>query len=275
MKKFPIGVVLESFNKPLKEGVALAGSYGAKGVQVYATHGGHEGLSLTTHRLMELPKGERKQFLDMVKDKGMVVSAVCAEVYYDVGDPENDPAWIEGCKRVLEFAKELETNIVTTHIGTVPEDTKDPRYAVMQDTCGKLAAYADSMKAHFAIETGSERSAVLKAFLDSLHSRGVAVNMDPANLVMLHEEDPVQAVHTLKDYIVHTHAKDGVMLHNNPTRKWFELPLGMGDVNIPTYLAALEAIGYEGFLTIEREEGNQRAEDIRDAVAYLEQTMKG
>jgi sugar phosphate isomerase/epimerase len=38
----------------------------------------------------------------------------------------------------------------------------------------------------------------------------VAVNLDPANFVMVTGDDPVQAVYTLKDYIVHTHAKDGV-----------------------------------------------------------------
>ena len=41
------------------------------------------------------------------------------------------------------------------------------------------------MKAHFAVETGPEPAAVLKQFLDSLGSRGVAVNLDPANLVMV------------------------------------------------------------------------------------------
>ena len=42
----------------------------------------------------------------------------------------------------------------------------------------------------------------------------VAVNLDPANFVMVTGDDPVQAVYTLKDYIVHTHAKDGRRLHH-------------------------------------------------------------
>lgn len=45
---------------------------------------------------------------------------------------------------------------------------------------------------------------MLKGFLDTLGSRGVAVNLDPANLVMVAGDDPVQAVYTLRDYIVHT-----------------------------------------------------------------------
>ena len=55
----------------------------------------------------------------------------------------------------------------------------------MQEACVALAEYADSIGSHFAIETGPETSETLKKFLDSLGSRGVAVNLDPANLVMV------------------------------------------------------------------------------------------
>lgn len=265
MKQFPIGIVLESYNMPLKEALPLAASLGVTGVQVYVTHGGMSFEALS--------KEERRAFLNTVKDNGMIITALCGEVYYDIGNAKSDPEWVETSKRFLDLAKEFETNIVTTHVGSVPEDPKDPVYAIMQDTCGKLAEHADSMHAHFAIETGSERADVLKTFLDSLHSKGVAVNMDPANLVMLTGDDPVQAVHTLKDYIVHTHAKDGIMLHNQE-RRFEELPLGEGHVPFPAYLAALEDVGYDGYLTIEREEGNSRAADIEHAVKYLRRLMK-
>ena len=79
----------------------------------------------------------------------------------------------------------METDVVTTHIGVIPGDSSHPRYGILQQACGQLAAYADSLKAHFAIETGPEEAATLKGFLDSLHSTGVAVNLDPANFVMV------------------------------------------------------------------------------------------
>ena len=62
----------------------------------------------------------------------------------------------------------------------------------MQEACFTLSRYADQNNAHFAIETGPERAEVLRAFLDSLGSRGVAVNLDPANLVMVTGDDPVK-----------------------------------------------------------------------------------
>ena len=212
-----------------------------------------------------------------------MVSALCGDLGHGFDDPEKNPALIEESKRILDLAKDLETDVVTTHIGVVPDDKSHPRYAIMQEACGQLAAYADSLQAHFAIETGPEVAATLKGFLDGLHSTGVAVNLDPANFVMVTGDDPVQAVYTLKDYIVHTHAKDGKRLYYVEPEKLYglvesemlqdpsfiELPLGQGDVDFPAYLKALDDIGYTGFLTIEREVGEDPEEDIGLAAQFL------
>ena len=128
----------------------------------------------------------------------------------------------------------------------------------------------------------------LKGFLDSLHSTGVAVNLDPANLIMVTGDDPVQAVHNLKDYIVHTHAKDGVRNYYRDPEEVYglveaemlaspsfaELPLGQGGVDFGNYLKALDEIGYHGFLTIEREVGDDPEKDIRLAVDFLNGLMR-
>ena len=275
MNKFPIGVIADSFRKPMPEALAMAAKMGAKGVQVYATNG-----EMSPE---ELKGQKRRDFLNMVKDNGLVISALCGDLGRGFGNPELNPGLIERSKLILDMAKELETDIVTTHIGVTPADPGHPRYRIMQDACGELAAYADSMKAHFAIETGPEPSLVLRNFLDSLHSTGVAVNLDPANLVMVTGDDPVKAVHNLKDYIVHTHAKDGVRLierdpeviyglvNGDPGAEpaYLEVPLGEGSVPWQGYLQALTDIGYTGFLTIEREVGDDPAADISKAVSFL------
>ncbi|MCI8385585.1 MAG: sugar phosphate isomerase/epimerase [Acutalibacter sp.] len=230
-----------------------------------------------------MSKDARRELLKSIKDRGLTVSALCGDLGQGFGDSEKNPGLIERSKRIVDMALDLETDVVTTHIGVVPTDKAHPRYAIMQDACGQLAAYADSVRAHFAIETGPETAATLKEFLDGLHSRGVSVNLDPANFVMVTGDDPVQAVYTLKDYIVHTHAKDGRRLrYVEPeivygvaeeemlgSSSFIELPLGEGDVDFAGYLKALEEIGYKGFLTIEREVGDDPAKDIATAVAFL------
>ena len=276
MYSFSIGIILESFRKSIPEALKTAADLGAQGIQVYSTYGELSPKNLTGSK--------RREFLSMVKDHGLTISALCGDLGHGFGNAEKNPQLIEDSKRILELAKELETDIVTTHIGVVPADHNHPRFKVMQDACGELARYADSLQAHFAIETGPETSATLKSFLDTLHSTGVAVNLDPANLVMVTGDDPVQAVYTLKDYIVHTHAKDGRKLEDRDPEviyglrpgdalvtspAFIELPLGEGDVPFEPYLKALDDIGYKGFLTIEREVGDSPEKDVRTAVDFL------
>jgi sugar phosphate isomerase/epimerase len=110
----------------------------------------------------------------------------------------------------------------------------------------------------------------LKNFLDSLGAKGLRVNYDPANLVMVAHDDPVQGVYVLKDYIVHTHAKDGKATGE---KTFLEVPLGTGGVDYENYLKALNDIGYNGFLTIEREVGESPAADIKLAFDFLEEKL--
>ena len=278
MYQFPIGVMLESFRMDTVSAIKKAASIGANGLQMYATRGEHAPENMNA--------AARRELLDIVKSNGLCFSALCGDLGRGFGNAELNPSLIEKSKRIVEMALELETNIVTTHIGVVPEDPSHPRYQIMQAACFELAEFADSVGAHFAIETGPETSAVLKNFLDGLHSTGVAVNLDPANLVMVTGDDPVQAVHNLSKYIVHTHAKDGVLLvRTNPemiygvlekTEEYIregahfkEVPLGQGSVPFDGYLKALDEIGYKGFLTIEREVGEDPAGDILLAKNFL------
>lgn len=280
MYRFPIGVIIDSFRVDIKSAVKKAAEVGANGIQVYSTSGEMAPENLVGQK--------RADFRSLVADNGLVISALCG----DLGgggftDPEKNVWKVEKSKRILDLAKELGTDVVTTHIGVVPEDENTDRFKIMQEACFELSRYADDIGAHFAIETGPEKSATLKKFLDLLGSTGVGVNLDPANLVMVTGDDPAGAVHNLKDYIVHTHAKDGkqnyyvdpdiiygmVESHIVTADSFIEVPLGEGSVNWDEYLKALEDIGYKGFLTIEREVGDDPEKDIRKAVEFLNGKM--
>ena len=252
-----------------------------KGVQVYGIEG---------EISPEMTVSARAEFKKELADRGLTLSAVCGDLGHGFFDPEHNKENIERSKRILELAKELGTDVVTTHIGVVPKDPSHPRYGIMQDACGQLAEYANQLGSHFAIETGPEPADVLRKFLDALPSDGVGVNLDPANLHMCFNCDAAEAVRILKPYIVHTHAKDGVYKKFCDSEIMYgilplpadyqeedyceEVPLGQGGVNWKEYLSALDGIGYRGFLTIERETGDDPAGDIRMAADFLRAQMK-
>ncbi len=282
MYNFPIGVMVESFRTDTKTAIETAAKIGAQGLQMYGTRPGKTPEDLVGEK--------RKELLDIVKSNGLCFSAICGDFGEGFWRPERNPILIEKSKKVVEMALDLGTNIVTTHIGVVPEDKNHERYKIMQEACFELSRFADSMGAHFAIETGPEKSITLKGFLDSLGSKGVAVNMDPANLAMVVGDDSAEAVYNLKDYIVHTHAKDGKMIYyKNPEVLYgvtteeelleddscIEVPLGQGSVDFDKYLKALEEIGYKGYLTIEREVGETPLKDITEALDFLKKKING
>ena len=275
-KRFSIGVILESFRLPFNEAVIKAVAVGAEGLQIFATQGEMAPETITPKDI-----AEKKAF---IADQGLRIAALCGDIGGFMHADKNQ-SQVERSKRILDLALEFGTNIVTTHIGVVPKDRNNPYYDIMLAPCRELSEYAHRAGAHFAVETGPESAELLKQFLDELGSDGVAVNLDPANFVMCAGVDPVAATKLLGDYIVHTHAKDGVRNYdfdpeafNMPGgrekfkargKPYTELPFGEGDVDFTKWLDALESVGYHGFLTIEREAGDTPEKDIKKAVDHL------
>ena len=252
-----IGLISDSFRLGFEESVRAAKKLGVTGIQTYFTHSELAAENMTKEKM--------SQVRDIMDSNGLTFSAICGDFGFDFSDVERKDMIVEKSKRVIDVAKELGCNIVTTHIGHI-EDEESARMEIMRDTAYRLASYADSVGAYFAAETGTEKAPVLRRFLDSLGAKGLRVNYDPANLVMVAGDDPVAGVAVLGDYIVHTHAKDGI----KKTEGFLEVPLGTGGVDFDGYLKALDSIGYKGFLTIEREVGETPAADIKLAFDFLE-----
>ena len=278
-----IGVITDCFHKTHSVGIKEAACLGLDGVQIYATTGEFS---------PELSEQEKAEYKALIKAHGLTVSALCGDMGgFGFEVAETNPERVEKTKRIIDLAVEFGAKVVTTHIGVIPEDKSNPRYSVMLSALTECGLYAKERGVTLAIETGPEKAATLLAFVQDTKG-GVGVNLDPANFTMVTGQDAVEAVYILRDYIVHTHAKDGRMLdkNQNPTdvyhafavggvdalnacKGFQELPLGEGDVDWNGYLRALDEIGYNGFLTIERECGDNPAADIEKAASFLKEKL--
>ena len=280
MISFKIGVMADSFRLQIHDGIRKAAELGADGVQVYAAEGDVCAENMDNRA--------RQRFKAFCAEQGLEISALCGDLGgHGFNRQEDNPGKVARSKAIVNLAVDLGTPVVTTHIGIVPSDPASEGYAVLLAACKDLGEYAAPRGISFAIETGPEPAKILGAFLDDVGSKGIGVNMDPANFVMVTGDDPVKAVYTLQDYIVHTHAKDGVKYKEcdavqvytafaeggldgmNIGELFDEVPLGQGAVDFDAYHAALSDIGYDGYLTIEREVGGNPEADIRAAVEFL------
>lgn len=272
-----IGTLADWFGVGLIEGIRESQRCGAQGVQVYAA-GELDSMTVTPEKI--------KKVKSVARECDQQIVSLCGELGgYGFEKAEDNAAKVEYIKRTVDLALELDCHIVTTHIGVIPADKSHPRYRVMKEACVEVGEYAARFGSHIAVETGPELITTLKSFVDDC-GPGMAVNYDPGNIVMVTGDDEVKAVYTAGKSIVHTHAKDGICQTAIDPEQFYhrfaagglewarsvsytkEMPLGQGKVRWPEYLKALVDIGYDGFLTIEREVTNG-AEDIRMAVRFL------
>lgn len=254
-----IGLISDSLRLDFESSIRTAKMLNVSGVQKYMTYGDFSAENMTPERIREIR--------DIMQSNGLIFSAICGDFGMDLEPDEV----VDKSKRVLEKAKELGCDIVTTHIGRI-EKVDNPRMEKIRNHAYELATFADQMQSKFACETGTEKASVMKQFLDQLGAKGLAVNLDPANLVMVAHDNPVEAVYILQDYIVHTHAKDGIVV-DRKAGTFLEVPLGTGGVEWGDYLTALHEINYTGYLTVEREVGQNPMADIGNAVLFLREKL--
>ncbi len=279
-----IGVITDCFKKTHLEGIKIAADLGLQGVQIYATTGDFSPETLTAE--------EKATYKKALKENGLAVSALCGDMGgYGFEKEEDNAERIEKTKQIIDLAVEFASKVVTTHIGVIPSQKSHPRYETMLKALTECGLYAKEKGVTLAIETGPEKAKTLLAFLQDTKG-GVGVNLDPANFTMVTGQDPVDAVYVLRDYIVHTHVKDGKMLGGgqdptevyhafalggvdalNACKGFQELPVGEGDVDWDNYMKALKDIGYDGFLTIERECGEDPAADISLAANFIKRYL--
>lgn len=274
-----LGVVGDCFQCNTEESIRRASELKLQGIQLYAVKGEFCPQNLSEEDIL--------RYKNLMEECGLKVSALCGDMGGHGFEIEADnPERIEKTKRIIDLALRFESNIVTTHIGVIPEDTTCEKYQVMLRALRECGAYAAEKGVTLAIETGPETAPVLNGFVREAGD-GVGVNLDPANFVMVTGQDPAEAVLLLREKIVHTHLKDGKMLKkSNPLEIYnhfaeggiealnvadyfIETPIGEGDVDFTAYFAALREIGFDGYLTVERETGADPSADIRKAADFV------
>ena len=96
--------------------------------------------------------------------------------------------------------------------------------------------------------------------------RALTFSPDDGALAVLDATGQV-TVHDLTGRIAQVHAKDG--RRATASRAAREVALGAGDIDWLRFLESLQEIEYRGWLTVERETGDNRVADVASGVAFL------
>ncbi len=175
----------------------------------------------------------------------------------------------ENTRKTADLASRIGLKLITFHAGFLPHDPKATDYAKLRERLLKVAGLFAERGIDLALETGQETADTLSAFLADLHCKNVGVNFDPANMILYDKGDPIAALRTLSPWLKQCHIKDARKT-KQPGTWGEEVVVGTGEVNWREFFQVLEQRGFKGYCAIEREAGNQRAQDIKAARTFLQ-----
>ncbi len=272
MEKWPLGV-FASVDAGLGVKLEVAHELGVPTIQLHAPQ--------ASTRTEENARG----FLDRVASLGIRITAVFGgfegESYADIPTvtrtvglvpPETRAARTKEMKEIADFARLLGVDVVALHLGFVPHDRSVALYGEVLAVTRGLCDHCQKNGQALHLETGQETADSLVQFIGDVERDNLFVNFDPANMILYGSGEPIEALEKVGRWVKSVHCKDGKWA-KAPGHEWgAEVALGEGDVDMERYLRTLDAIGYHGPLTIEREipaEPERQKAEIGKALALL------
>ena len=177
---------------------------------------------------------------------------------------------LELAKRFSDLVCEIGVKSITSHVGAIPNDPKNPLYLGFIPVMKEFVEYCKKNGQIFCFETGQELPSTLKRTIIDIGLDNIGINLDPANLILYGMAHPLDAVEILGEYVRGMHAKDALWPNRNEGLG-IEVPVGKGEVDFPLLLSKLKEKGFKGPVTIEREiSGEEQKKDILEAKKFLE-----
>ncbi|MDU5336779.1 sugar phosphate isomerase/epimerase family protein [Enterococcus sp.] len=238
-----------------------------------------------------LTKEQGEKYKTYAAEKNVAISALA---YYPNPldeDLAKRQLVIDHLYSVIDAAKIMDINLVTTFIGRMPSKTISENLKEVEKVWKPIVAYAEKQKVKIAIEncpmlftedewpdgqnlmTTPDLFRKIFALLDSDY---IGLNFDPSHFVW-QQMDYLAPLYEFKDKLFHIHYKD-IKLYWNKLQEVgvMATPLeymspklpGLGDVDWGKYVSALTDVGYSGYTCIEVEDRGYEAdyEDVKRSI---------
>jgi sugar phosphate isomerase/epimerase len=257
-----IGIQLASLRLPFKQALITAAQLGASAVEI-------DGREQVTPA--ELTQTALRQIRKLLEDLNLRVCAVSFRTRRGYGDLEDLDRRIDATKAAMQMAYSLGASVVINQIGSLPLEDSGPVWDRLRMSLDDLGRFGQRVGAMLAAETGAESGPELAKLINSLPEGTMGVNFDPGNLI-LNSHSVEEAATALGRHVLHVHAKDAV--RDLARRRGVEVELGRGSVDFASMLAQLEEFGYQGYITVKRENAANPVAEIGQAVEYLKEVFR-
>jgi sugar phosphate isomerase/epimerase len=257
MKPLKIGIVAESTGLTVRQALVAAARAGARGVQVDATG------ELAPDRLTVTG---RRDFRNLLRSSDQELAALNVPMRRGLDAAEDLQPRIERVRKTMLLASDLGARRVVVPSPKVPDDEAAPRAHTLREALTAIGTHGDRVGCFAALEIGFDPAEKVKAYLATYDVGSLKVTYDPANF-LLHGHDPLANLTPLAGLIEHVHARDAKFA--GLSRGIQEVAVGAGDVDWMALTATLQVLEFGGFLTVEREQGDDKLNDVISGVKFL------
>lgn len=257
MLQIQVAIDLASLGLPLKKALETAARMGFSAVLLDA-QGDLKPGSLSATGL--------RHFRKLLEDFNLEVAAVRFRTRRGYNVADRLEARVEATFRAMEFAFQIDSGILINHVGRIPDQPEGAEWDVLVDVLARLGQHGQRVGTQLAASTGSEDSAVMAMLLDALPEGSLAVDLDPAQL-LVNGFSPAEAIRTLAAQVRHVHASDAV--HDLARGRGEETVVGQGSVDFAEIFGILEEQRYDGYFTIGRENAAQPILEIQQGMTFL------
>ncbi|GAB4153702.1 MAG: hypothetical protein Tsb009_30150 [Planctomycetaceae bacterium] len=251
-----IAAVTKCFHQPLKKSLRTAQELGFAGVQLDA---------IQEIKPAEFTDSAKRQFLLHLRELGLAVASLnvpARKSLYHLDDLDNR---IDTLKQTMRFAFQLQSKTVTSRVGQIPEDTQSPEYQTLLSVLNDLARHANHVGAVLAITPSGDDFQSLEKLLSGVTEGPIGLHLDPTSLIASGQQ-PARFFEQFADYVLQIQIRDALRDMDGGVQ---ETPVGRGEVIWDEFLVLIHSADYPGWLTVERQQGNDKQNDMVRAMKFV------
>jgi sugar phosphate isomerase/epimerase len=262
MLPLQFAVATSSFRQPLRQSIDTAGRIGASGVVFDAR--------------AELPVADygdtaRRQLLHELDEQRLKVAALTFPLRRPLHDLEQLDRRMAALQSAMQFASLLRCRLLTVSAMRAPAEADSREAQRIEDVLNELARLGNHIGVTLNLTPVGDSPSDLISLLSKVKQGPIAVDFDPAGCVRS-GRDPVNDLREYATWIGHVHVRDAIHGRDGDGK---ETAVGRGEVDWPELLALLQEIGYRGWLTARRTEGDDPAGDVTRALEYVQRVVLG
>ena len=213
----------------------------------------------------------RKQFLHRVGELNLTVSGASFPLSRPLTEEHEIDRRVNELRDAMTFAYSLKAKTLCCKVGKIPEDRESKPRRLLVEILNDLASHANRIGTVLCITPTNDSPEELLALTEEVKSGPMGIDYDPAHFALTGRSN-TEALRLLHAVTMHVQLRDGFKGFDGGGQ---EAAVGSGVVDWTELLALLGEIGYRGWLTAVRNQGDDQANDIARAVKYVGRLLLG